>query len=198
MEKNIKCSIFFAFFFSIAAFAVSEVEFTLKDGEAVRGYLICQTRGNLTLKSGNERVTVLKKSIRYFGEENIVGQRHFMLPDSLILVNKNEIAFIVASHDAARIRLRKVLPDGTETLFGEKTAASGDTVVFFVPDGRFYEAVEFTRSETEVYYIIGRPFEKTNRCNTFSRTEIELVGFPIGDRAPQLRGPEQNFRRDGD
>ncbi|MCL2845577.1 MAG: hypothetical protein FWE23_09045 [Chitinivibrionia bacterium] len=184
-----------------AAVAVPKLEFTLRDGEVVSGYLICQDRVNITLKSGRERISVNIRNIKYFGDENIAagsGRRHFVLDDSLLLANKNEVAFINTSPDIARIRLRKVSDDGKETLFGEKTAQSGDTVIFFVPDGRFYEAVEFTRSEDEIYFGIGRPFEKRNRCNSFSRDEIELRGVPADGRVPQLRGDMLNFKRDGD
>jgi hypothetical protein len=198
-EKNMKK---FSFLFTLLAlnyaFAVPKLEFTLRDGEVLSGYLICQTKGNLTLKSGSGRVTVLKKSIRYFGDKDITRERHFMLPDSLILVNKNEIAFVITAPDPARIRLRKILPDGSEKLWGEKSGVPGDTLVFFVPDGRFYEAVEYTRSETEIYYGIGSVFQKNNRCNTFSKDKIDLRGFTAGERVPQLRGDMLNFKRDGD
>ena len=175
----------------------ASLEFTLRDGEVIRGDLICETKGNLTLKSGNGTISVFKKSIRLYKEQDITGLREFILGDSLILRNKNEIFFIIETIDDARIKLREILPDGSEMLIGEKSGVVGDTLKFFVPDGKYYEAVEYTRADTAKYYGFGTNFDIKTKCDKFAKTEISLRGF-AGERIPILRGNEQRFKKDGD
>jgi len=183
---------------AFCAFAVAKLEFTLKDGEVISGQLICENKGRLTLKTANSgTVSVWKKSIKFFGGRNIEGEREFILGDSLLLVNKNEIAFVISTRDAARVKLREILADGTEKLIGEQSGVSGDTLIFSIPDGKYYEAVEYTRGDTAKYYGIGGAFEMKSKCESFKKTEISLQGFP-GETIPKLRGDEQKFKRDGE
>jgi len=182
--------------FTASIFAAPILEFTMKDGKVEKGQLICEFKGRLTLKTDNSgTVSFFKKSIKMFGEQNVAGEREFILGDSLMLVNKNEIAFIISTADAARIKLRKILPNGDEELLGEQSGIQGDTLTFFVPDGKFYEAVEYTRGDAK-YFMIGSPFEMISKCESFKKVEIDLRGA-IGDRIPQLKGDEMKFKRDG-
>jgi len=172
------------------------LNFVLRDGEIISGDLICENKGRLTLKSGVGTVSVFKKSIKQFGEKDIVGEREFILGDSLILKDKNEIFFVITTQDAARLKLREVLSDGSEKLIGEKSGNSGDTLKFFVPDGRFYESVEHTRGEAK-YYMNGASFEMKSKCESFEKVEIELKGFP-GRDVPVLKSEERKFKKDGE
>lgn len=184
--------------FTASVFAVPVLEFIMKDGKMESGQLICENKGRLTLKTSNSgTVSIWKKSIKSFGDKEIAGEREFILGDSLMLVNKNEIAFMITTTDAARIKLREVLLDGSEKLIGEQTGASGDTVKFFVSDGKYYEAVEYTRGDTAKYYGIGAAFEMKSGCETFKKADIELRGFP-GQQVPKLKGDEMKFKRDGE
>lgn len=177
---------------------VAVLRFTLKDGEVVEGQLICEMKGRLTLKTANSgTVSVWKKSIELFGEQRIAGAREFMLGKDYLLINKNEIAFIIVTQDDARVKLREVLADGSEKLIGEQSGKSGDTLVFFVPDGRYYEAVEYTRGDTAKYYGFGGVFAMKSKCESFAKAEVALRGF-VGDRIPQLRGDVIRFKRDGE
>jgi len=176
---------------------VFALEFTFKDGSVVSGDLICESKGNLTIKSGNETISFFKKSIKLYNGQDISNLREFILGDSLILKDKNEIFFIVTTNDDARVKLREILPDGSEKLFDEKSGLSGDTVKFLVPDGRYYEAVEYTRGDTAKYYGIGAAFDMKNKCDKFAKVEISLRGFP-GDKIPKLKGDEQKFKKDGE
>ncbi|MCL1946562.1 MAG: hypothetical protein FWF51_06430 [Chitinivibrionia bacterium] len=174
----------------------ASLNFVLKDGETISGDLICENKGKLTLKSGGGTVSVFKKSIKQFGERDIVGEREFILGDSLILKDKNEIFFVITTQDAARVKLREILADGSEKLIGEKSGNFGDTLKFFVPDGRFYESIEHTRGETK-YYMNGGSFEMKSKCDSFEKVEIELKGFP-GREVPVLKVDERKFKKDGE
>ena len=188
------------FLVAASIFAAPLLRFTLHDGEVITGWLICENQGRLTLKTQESgTVSVWKRSIKLFGDEDITGRgrREFMLGEEHTLVNKNEIAFIIDTRDAARVRLRRILPDGSVVLFGEQSGVSGDTLIFLVPDGRFYEAVEYTRGDTINYYGFGAPFDLNSRCNTFEKREISLRGF-AGENIPQLRGDKMRFQRDGE
>jgi hypothetical protein len=178
----------------ICAFAL---EFTLKDGTRVSGDLICENKGNLTLKSGSELISFYKKSIKFFNGQDISGAREFILGDSLIVKNKNEIIFIVATNDNVRIKLREVLPSGSEILLGEKSGVSGDSIKFEVKDALYYESVEYTRGDTAKYYMNGAFFEMKNKCEKFSKAEITLNGA-IGANIPKLKGDEIKFKKDGE
>jgi hypothetical protein len=175
---------------------VFALEFVLKEGEIVTGDLICENKGKLTVKSGSETVSFFKKSIKIYNGEDISGIREFVIGDSLILKNKNEIIFIVETSDAARIRLRQILPEGGEVLIDEKSGVSGEHIRFDVPDGVFYESVEYTRGDQK-YYINSAPFEIVNKCDKFSKREISLRGA-IGENIPKLKSDEVKFKRDGE
>jgi len=172
-------------------------EFILKDGERIVGETICEGKGRLVVKSGSSVVAIFKKSIESFNGVRIAGAREFMLGDSLILKNKNEIFFVVDTEDNARVKLRQVLEGGGEILLGELSGSSGDTLKFYATDGKFYESVEYTRAGTYKYYWNGAIFELKNKCEKFSRAEISLQGFP-GEEVPVLRGEENKFKKDGD
>ncbi|MDR0303844.1 MAG: hypothetical protein LBH98_03615 [Chitinispirillales bacterium] len=175
---------------------VFAIEFTLKDGTYVSGDLICENKGSLTLKNGNETISIFKKSIKLYDGQDISGIREFILGDNLIVKNKNEIIFIVTTSDDARVKLREVLSDGDEKLLGEKSGVCGDTVKFYVPDGKYYESVEYTRGG-EKYYQTSAPFEMKSKCDKFAKAEISLLGFR-GEQIPILKGEAQKFKKDGE
>ena len=180
-------------FVPLCAFAL---EFTLKDGTHVFGDLICESKGSLTLKNGNETVSIYKKSIKLYGEQDISGAREFTVGGEFIVKNKNEITFIVATNDDARVKLREILPDGGEKLLGEKSGVSGDTIKFEVCDGKYYESVEYTRNG-ENYYQNSAPFEIKSKCDKFDKAEISLLGFR-GEQIPKLKSEAQKFKKDGE
>lgn len=180
-------------FVPLCAFAL---EFTLKDGTYVSGDLICENKGSLTLKNGGETVSIYKKSIKLYNGQDISGAREFMVGGEFIVKNKNEIIFVVAASDGVRVKLREILPDGSEKLFGEKSGVSGDTIKFEVPDGKYYESVEYARGD-EKYYQTSAPFEIKSKCDKFEKVEISLLGFR-GEQVPKLKSEAQKFKKDGE
>jgi len=175
---------------------VFALEFTLKDGTHVSGDLICESKGSLTLKNRDETVSIYKKSIKLYGEQDISGAREFTVGNEFIVKNKNEVTFIVATNDDVRVKLREILPDGGEKLLGEKSGVSGDTIKFEVSDGKYYESVEYTRNG-ENYYQTSAPFEIKSKCDKFEKVEISLLGFR-GEQIPKLKSEAQKFKKDGE
>lgn len=170
--------------------AVTAVELELKDGSLVIGEVICEEKGKLVLKDGDETVSVYKKSIRRADTIVVEGSRKFMLGEEHILRDKNELIFINGSRDSLTLRLRK---RETFERFAEKTLGPGDSAMVAVPDGIFFETVKYWRDNGE-YHITGAPYLIETKCGTFSRLEVELKGY-AGESFPQLKGPKRDFER---
>lgn len=167
------------------------VELTMKDGEIISGDLICENKGNLILRDGNQTISIFKKSIAKVDTMDVAGTRKFTLGDEYMLKEKNELIFINSSDDSLTIRLRD---SETRKYFSEKSLASGDTVVVPVKDGSYYETVRYWRPNVE-YYTEGTPTVIETKCDKFERIEIELRGYK-GDTYPKLKGPKIAYEKE--
>ncbi len=178
---------------SIALLALSTyaMTITLKDGTIITGEPICESKTALILKDGTSTVSLFKKMIATVDEESLEGKREFMVGDSALLKEKNELIFINHSPDSCTIRLR-LSPAGTRYI--EKSGAANDTIAFALIDGSYFETVRYWRPEGE-YFTVGQPFTLESKCSAFARHEIELKGF-LGETIPNLKGPKIAYERE--
>ncbi len=169
----------------MAVVSLFAIEIELKDGVIVKGDLLCEGKGSLTLKDGSETVQLFKKSMKRVDTLDVSKSRKFMLGEEYVLVEKNELIYINSSPDSLLMRFR----DGeTRKVITEKTIASGDSVIVYVGDGSFFETARYW-SEGREYYTAGSPFSLETKCDEFEKYEIELKGY-AGDNPPQLKGPK--------
>lgn len=176
--------------FILAVSSLAAVEIELKDGETFNGDVICDLKGKLVIKQGIETISIFKKSIQRIDDVEVAGSRKFMLDESKLLKEKNEIIYSNISRDSLTIRFRD---SNTWEILGEKTIAPEKAESFFVPDGSYIETVRYWRDSGE-YYLTGAPFTITTDCNSFERYDIELRGYD-GDNIPQLKGPKREYER---
>ena len=162
----------------------------LKDNAAYYGDIICQKRGALVLKSGKGTITILKKSIAFIDSMSNEGLRSLIIPDSQMVVNKNELSFINESPDTATIRLRH---KETDSIVAEGVGIAGDTILFLVPNGTYYETIRYHRQE-DTYYLKGHSFTLSTSCGTFAKQEITIKGYS-GSNVPKLKSLKDLFER---
>ncbi len=167
------------------------VELELKDGVRVKGDLICESKGAVTLKDGVETVQIYKKSIAKVDSLNVRGSRKFTLGEKYILHEKNEIIYINTSADSLTVRLRST-ESGLRLI--DKTVAPADSVTIPVIDGSYFETVRYWRTDG-AYYTVGNPFVIETKCNKFARFSIELKGY-AGKNYPKLKGPKMAYEKE--
>lgn len=169
---------------------LSATQIILKNDTVYEGDVICQKKGSITLKSEGGTLTILKKSIKSIDSVNYEGARSITIADSLILKNKNELAFINESTDSATIRLRNKIDSSS---VGEMTGGPGDTLLFLVPNGEYFETVEYLRGEI-TYYTKGNSFIISSSCKSYMRQLITIMGYP-GTNVPRLKSMKDLFER---
>ena len=161
---------------------------TLKDGSSYSGQLICQKRTTITLKTPEGTLSLGVRTIATIDSTSYEGAKKLVLPQGVLDPRRNEIAYINYSIDSITIRLR----DSSDTMVDEKSGAPGDTLIFIVDNGIFYETVQFHRGDL-TYYLKGQKFNVTAPCNSFQKLEISLKGSPKGVKPPQLKSLKNLF-----
>lgn len=170
---------------------VNGVELKLRSGEVIIGYPICENKTTLVLKENGGTVSLFKKMIAEVDGVSLEGKREFMVGDSALLKEKNEIILKNSSQDSCTVRLRRS-PEGIR--IAEKKIGPGEQTTIAVTDGSYFETVRYWRLEEE-YFTVGNPVTINTKCSTFERIEIELKGF-IGETIPKLKGPRSAYERE--
>lgn len=174
------------FFFLATLIFALDIELT--SGEKISGELIHQSKGKFTIKSGNQVISVFKRSIRSVNGESIKGKKRFTLPDSLILKNKNELTLFNKSGVPVHVKIRD---SKNHQVIAEKEIPNNEFTTCALPNGTFYTTTKFNRPDS-TYYITGSYIPLESDPDKFAKQVHE---FLENKNFPFMKKYEREFLR---
>lgn len=168
--------------------SLSALEIELTAGDTIRGDLIHQTKGKFFVKSGSEVVSIFKRSIRTVDGVTVKGKKSFVLPDSLLLTDKNELTIQNKSGVPILLKLRN---RNTHQVVTEEKMNHNEQRVCNLPDGEYYTTTRFERPDS-TYFITGKPIILQSKPETFVKQIWDLLE---NKNFPYMKKYEREFLR---
>lgn len=160
-------------------------EILQKNGKTLSGDVICQEKGKIIVKQGNEVVSIYKKSIVSIDSFTVKGKKKFHYPDSLMMSAKNELTLENSCEYPIVVKVRK----NDKTIILEKELNPKESYVSMILNGSYYTTTKYNRPDS-TYYITGNRFTFEPPCQKFERLIIELKNQK---NFPHMKNLEREF-----